>query len=478
MASTFSIVLSAPTLLYAPIYLAKCCELSDVFRYLTLDYAPPDRNLGGGIDPLFQVALKKGNQTVLMAVGDPMRIADFQPFLKGETEHGYNSPIILGGLITRPYYCLCSETNFGGQVEKAVKDISTFFTPDRRMTGYSLACFALHKNGGSRLASAVLDSATLEDRLFDEGLPPGRPEDWHQYFGRRERLGRNYAYMTTNVASEDENAFLAFHDVLKSEFFMTGFVSDQETKDEHGYALDEALEGIRRAVDRIYNDPCWCAQQLALYAHQKTPFLVHHLGKEGQARTWAKRAIDAFERAGGTDAFDGILISATGCSAYLKDLEHVFSGDPVWASRAKVFATKVRDFLELATPQAPAASYPVRVAWQAPCSLQNGLKLADAGKALLQSAGFEVLDIPESHFCCGSAGSYSILQPEIASRLRERKLSNIVTVRPDVVATANIGCLHHLSGPDAPLVVHLAELIDWAEGGATPEFLADEKASR
>jgi glycolate oxidase iron-sulfur subunit len=202
--------------------------------------------------------------------------------------------------------------------------------------------------------------------------------------------------------------------------------------------------------------------------------LVHHLGKDQQARGWAKHAIEAFEQAG---PFDGVLITATGCSAYLKDLAHLFVDDPVWAPRAAAFAAKTRDFLDLATP-VPGAPKSVRVAWQAPCSLQNGLKLADAGKALLKSAGFEVFEIAESHLCCGSAGSYSILQPEIADELRARKLANIAATRPDVIATANIGCLHHLSGPDAPPIVHLAELIDWAEGGATPEFLAKKKTSR
>ncbi|HTT99442.1 MAG TPA: glycolate oxidase subunit GlcF [Rhizomicrobium sp.] len=202
--------------------------------------------------------------------------------------------------------------------------------------------------------------------------------------------------------------------------------------------------------------------------------LVHHLGKEEQAKDWAKRAIEAFEREG---PFDGILITATGCSAYLKDLAHLFADDPVWAPRAAAFAAKARDFLDLATPvQGPPK--PVRVAWQAPCSLQNGLKLADAGKVLLKSAGFEVLDIAEGHLCCGSAGSYSILQPEIAGELRARKLSNIAAVKPDVIATANIGCLHHLSGPGAPPIAHIAELIDWAEGGSAPVVLSNAGIAR
>jgi glycolate oxidase iron-sulfur subunit len=200
--------------------------------------------------------------------------------------------------------------------------------------------------------------------------------------------------------------------------------------------------------------------------------LVHHLGRSEDAKAWARRAIQAFEQAKDCEA---VLTTATGCSAYLKDLEHVFAGDPVWQPRAAAFAAKARDFLELAAAQSAAPSRRLRVAWQAPCSLQNGLKLADAGRKLLADNGFDVLDIPEGHLCCGSAGSYSILQPEIAGQLRGRKLANIAALKPDVIATANIGCLHHLTGPDAPPVVHLAELIDWAEGGATPAFLESRR---
>ncbi len=203
--------------------------------------------------------------------------------------------------------------------------------------------------------------------------------------------------------------------------------------------------------------------------------LVHHLGRSEDAKMWGRRAIEALEQAG--DSLDGVLITATGCSAYLKDLENVFAGDPVWAPRAAAFAAKTRDFLELVTAGPSVAPQALRVAWQAPCSLQNGLKLADAGRTLLVDAGFKVAEVPEGHLCCGSAGSYSILQPEIAGRLRARKLANIAALKPDVIATANIGCLHHLSGPDAPPVVHLAELIDWAEGGTLPAILETRASS-
>jgi glycolate oxidase iron-sulfur subunit len=201
--------------------------------------------------------------------------------------------------------------------------------------------------------------------------------------------------------------------------------------------------------------------------------LVHHLGRSEDAKNWARRAIEAFEYAGGSGAFEGVLITASGCSAHLKDLEHVFLDDPSWLTRARAFAHATRDFLDLATSDGVAPPRRLRVAWQAPCSLQNGVKLAANGEILLNAAGFETLAIPEGHLCCGSAGSYSILQPEISGRLRARKLGNIATLNADVIATSNIGCLNHLAGSDAPPVVHLAELLDWAEGGPEPVALTE-----
>jgi glycolate oxidase iron-sulfur subunit len=200
--------------------------------------------------------------------------------------------------------------------------------------------------------------------------------------------------------------------------------------------------------------------------------LVQHLGRSEDAKRWARRAIEAFEHAGGPQAFDGILITATGCSAHLKDLQNLFLDEPSWLPRARAFAQAARDFLDLASSSQGAAPRRLRVAWQAPCSLQNGLRLSANGEALLAAAGFDVQTIPEGHLCCGSAGSYSILQPEISGRLRARKLGNIATLHADVIATANIGCLNHLAGSDAPPVVHLAELLDWAEGGPEPLALA------
>lgn len=192
--------------------------------------------------------------------------------------------------------------------------------------------------------------------------------------------------------------------------------------------------------------------------------LVHHLGREEAAKAWARQAIESFERAG--DDFEAVLITATGCSSHLKDLAHLFAGDPKWKPRALRFAAKVKDFSELVSPRGAETPNRLRVAYHAPCSLQHGLRLSGANETLLTAAGFDVAAIPEGHLCCGSAGSYSILQPEMADALRARKLADIATVAPDVIATANIGCLDHLSGGTP--IVHVAELLDWAEGGPKP----------
>jgi glycolate oxidase iron-sulfur subunit len=193
--------------------------------------------------------------------------------------------------------------------------------------------------------------------------------------------------------------------------------------------------------------------------------LAHHLGRNREARGFAKRAIVAFEK------YDRVTISATGCVAHLKDYPHLFKGDLAWQRRAEAFAAKVTDLSGLVEPRKGWPPRRLRVAFHSACSAQNVLKLAGEPEELLREAGFEVLAIPEGHLCCGSAGSYSLLQPEIAGALRDRKLANIASTAPDIVATGNIGCLVHLVGPNAPPIVHYAELLDWVEGGVKPQAL-------
>ena len=180
-----------------------------------------------------------------------------------------------------------------------------------------------------------------------------------------------------------------------------------------------------------------------------------------------RQAIAAYEQG----QYDGVLITATGCSAALKDYAHLFAGDPVWEPRAAKFAAAARDFAELCTPLEVTpplleSKRALRVAYHPACTLQNSLKLNGVGEALLAAAGFTVTPFLESHLCCGSAGTYSILQPDLSSQLRARKLGNIAAAEPDVLVSGNIGCLQHLAageGLDQP-ILHIAELLDWAEG--------------
>jgi glycolate oxidase iron-sulfur subunit len=196
--------------------------------------------------------------------------------------------------------------------------------------------------------------------------------------------------------------------------------------------------------------------------------LAYHLGYEAIAKRQAKRVIAAFE----ASHAGSFTITASGCASFLKDYGRVLSDEPEWAARAQAFAAKVKDFSELAEPQAvPTAATQWSewtIAYHPPCSLQHGQRLGGRGEALLASAGFRLAPIPDAHLCCGSAGSYSLLHPEIAGELRARKLAAIASTGARIIASANVGCLTHLAGP-LP-TVHVAELLDWAGGGPKPEI--------
>jgi glycolate oxidase iron-sulfur subunit len=201
--------------------------------------------------------------------------------------------------------------------------------------------------------------------------------------------------------------------------------------------------------------------------------LVHHMGQEARALQQARTNIDAWIaeiEAGGLDA---ILISASGCGTTVKDYGFMLRDDGAYADKAARVSALAKDVTEyLATLDlAFVTTDKLTVAYHSACSMQHGQKVTEQPKALLRKAGFTVREPAEGHICCGSAGTYNIMQPEIASRLRERKLRNIHRVKPDVIATGNVGCMAQLAlGAQVP-IVHTVELINWATGGAKPEAM-------
>jgi glycolate oxidase iron-sulfur subunit len=201
--------------------------------------------------------------------------------------------------------------------------------------------------------------------------------------------------------------------------------------------------------------------------------LSHHMGDAQAALTHARNNVDAWMREISGDGLDAILVTASGCGTMLKDYGFLFRGDPNYADKAARMSALTQDISQYLAQLklAPAKAGGLTVAYHAPCSLQHGQKVTREPKALLSAAGFVVKDIPEGHLCCGSAGTYNMLQPEIARRLAQRKAANIARLEPDVIASSNLGCMIQLGQATATPIVHLVELIDWATGGPKPAAL-------
>ena len=204
--------------------------------------------------------------------------------------------------------------------------------------------------------------------------------------------------------------------------------------------------------------------------------LVHHMGREEQALAQARNNIDAWMREIDGDGLDAILVTVSGCGTTVKDYGFMLRTDPAYAEKAARVSALARDVSEYlvaclsdAPPVPPSG---VTVAYHAACSLQHGQKVLREPKELLSKFGFLVKDVPEAHLCCGSAGTYNILQPSLADRLRARKVANIERLQPDVIAAGNIGCITQIASGTTIPVVHTVELIDWATGGPMPEPLA------
>jgi glycolate oxidase iron-sulfur subunit len=200
--------------------------------------------------------------------------------------------------------------------------------------------------------------------------------------------------------------------------------------------------------------------------------LVHHMGETGTAKQAARRNVDAWSAAIERDGIDAVAVTASGCGTMLKDYGHLLCEDPVYAEKAARISAMALDLSELLVRLAPplAAPEPLVIAWHSPCSLQHGQQIREAPRILLEAAGFTVCVPREAHLCCGSAGTYNILQPDTAETLAQRKLGHLAALAPDAIVTSNIGCMMQLDRGRTPML-HLAELLDWASGGPRPAAL-------
>ncbi len=208
--------------------------------------------------------------------------------------------------------------------------------------------------------------------------------------------------------------------------------------------------------------------------------LVHHMGHEEAALASARQNIDAWTREIEGEGLDTIVVTASGCGTTIKDYGFMLRLDPAYAEKAarvSALAKDVTEYLAMLDLPEPTRKPGTVVAYHSACSMQHGQKITRQPKDLLTRAGFVVKEPREGHLCCGSAGTYNILQPEISARLLERKVKNIAATGAEVVATGNIGCIAQIGSAAKLPVVHTVKLLDWAYGGEKPAELRRGKAA-
>jgi glycolate oxidase iron-sulfur subunit len=200
--------------------------------------------------------------------------------------------------------------------------------------------------------------------------------------------------------------------------------------------------------------------------------LTHHMGNDGDALARARANITAWLKEADRDGLDAILVTTSGCGTVIKDYGYMLREDRDFAgpaARVSDLAKDITEYLAGVDLQPQERRHDgIVVAYHSACSLQHGQKIVELPKELLSKNGFVVKDVPESHLCCGSAGTYNLLQPDIATKLRDRKVANIASVKPDMIAAGNIGCMMQIAGGTSVPVVHTIELLDWATGGPRP----------
>ncbi|MCE8006284.1 glycolate oxidase subunit GlcF [Aestuariivita sp.] len=203
--------------------------------------------------------------------------------------------------------------------------------------------------------------------------------------------------------------------------------------------------------------------------------LTHHMGKTAESHATAARNIRAWTAEMDGKGLDAIVINTSGCGTTVKDYGHMFRNEALADDAARVsgLAMDVSEVLmKLDLPQG--ADKAMTVAYHAACSLQHGQQIKTYPKDLLKKAGFKVVEPADSHLCCGSAGTYNLMQPEISKQLKDRKVQTLEAKSPDIIAAGNIGCMMQIgSGTDVP-IVHTVELLDWATGGPQPPAMTAE----
>ena len=202
--------------------------------------------------------------------------------------------------------------------------------------------------------------------------------------------------------------------------------------------------------------------------------LTHHMGKTDESHASAEANIKAWMREKNGEGLDAVIINTSGCGTTVKDYGHMFAQESLAKDAATVseLAMDITEFMAkhgLADSNAP----PLRVGYHAACSLQHGQKVTAAPKQLLKKAGFQIVEPKDPHLCCGSAGTYNLLQPKIANELKARKIATLEATDPQVVSAGNIGCMMQIGSGIGVPVVHTVELLDWATGGPVPPALQD-----
>ena len=229
-------------------------------------------------------------------------------------------------------------------------------------------------------------------------------------------------------------------------------------------------EATIRLLNRVGYDVVFAPQEQCCGA------LTHHMGRETESLAMIRRTVNAWTRIiDAADAnLDAIIITTSGCGTLIKDYGFVLRNDPEYAARAmrvSSLAKDISEFLSVDDVRSRRSATSMRVAYHGACSLQHGQKIVAAPKQLLEAAGFEVSVPSEAHLCCGSAGTYNILQPQISQQLARRKVDSLAVLKADVIATGNVGCAVQIGAYADTPVVHVVELLDWATGGLCPESL-------